>query len=357
MATDFLILAAVLLLGFSALLYFLNQKLEGLKKDEATEVLMGWLKEMRGSLDKNTEVVSQRLQESNRTVNERLDKAAEVIGGVQKELGHMSEIGRRMEELQDFLKSPKLRGNLGEQVLEDLLAQSLPQEKFTRQYAFRDRQIVDYVIKTASGLIPIDSKFPLENFRLLAESKDEMASEQLTRAFVRDVKKHIADVADKYIRPQEGTTEFAIMYIPSESIAYEILVNHPDLCDFAQAKRVGIVSPNQFNHFLKVIMIGFERQQVQEQAKEILAALRTIRSETDKFGGELRVMIKHITDAHNKAAEVELRFDRLLGGIERVDQLEDRESATLPSRLAAETGPSSQPNLGPFPEGDLTGRG
>ena len=291
---------------------------------------MEWLKEMRGSLEKNTEVVNERLLESNKTVNERLDKAAEVIGGVQKELGQMSEIGRRMEELQEFLRSPKLRGNLGEQILSDLLAQTIPQEKFSLQYQFREGQKVDAAVKTVGGIIPIDAKFPLENFRKYTQAEDEREKEGFEKQFVRDVKKHIKDISEKYILPQEGTTEFAIMYIPAEAVAYEILVHQPELLEYAYEKQVGVVSPNQFNHFLKIILIGFERQKVQEKAKEILASLRAIRAETGKFGEDLRVMIRHVTDAKSKAGDVELGFDRLLGGIERAGQIEEEERPRLP---------------------------
>lgn len=333
MTPETAVLSFAILLGFLGLFYLLTRWLGGqikaLKEDEGREVLVAWLKEMRGSLDKNTETVNQRLMENSKAIDERLDRAAAVIGGVQKELGHMSEIGRRMEELQDFLRSPKLRGNLGEQVLADLLAQTIPQDKYIRQYPFRDRQVVDYVVKTASGLIPIDSKFPLENFRSLMESKDDAATDRLKKAFARDVKKHIGDVADKYIRPQEGTTEFAIMYVPSEPIAYEILVNYPDLCDYAQARRVGIVSPNQFNHFLRVIMIGFEREKVTESTREILAALRGIRQETERFGEDLRILVKHISAASGKAQEVDTGFTRLSGRLGEVQRLEHSDSSRV----------------------------
>lgn len=331
MNLELLILVGSIALGFVALLYFLNQKFKSLKEDEGKDILMEWLKEMRGSVERSTEVLDKRLLESNKHINERLDKAAEVIGGVQKELGQMSEIGRRMEELQEFLRSPKLRGSLGEQVLSDLLSQTIPQDKFSLQYQFREGQTVDAAIKTAGGVIPVDAKFPLENFRKYTRAKDEKEKEEVKRQFVRDVRKHIKDISEKYILPQEGTTEFAIMYVPAEAVAYEILVHHPVLLEYAHERRVGIVSPNQFNHFLKVILIGFERQKVQERAKEILASLRAIRAETEKFGEDLRVMIKHISEARNKAGDVELGFDRLLGGIERAGQLEEtKETLKLP---------------------------
>ncbi|MEA2020198.1 MAG: DNA recombination protein RmuC [Patescibacteria group bacterium] len=323
MSSGFVLIAMLIVLGFAAILFFLNRKLESIKQDEGREVLLEWLKDMRGSLDKNTEVVGKRLSESNESIGKRLDKAAEVIGKLQKELGQMSEIGRRMEELQDFLRNPKLRGNLGEQVLEDLICQAIPQEKYSFQYSFHDGQMVDAVIMTAGGIIPIDSKFPLENYRAFMEAESDKEKKKAKKQFVRDVRKHIRDISQKYIRPQEGTTEFALMYIPSESVAYEILVHHGDkILDYARDHRVAIVSPNQFNHFLRMILIGFERQNVQEKAKEILVSLRAIQDSTSRFGDDLRVLLKHVRDAQNKAADVQLGFDRLQGKIDRVQHLE-----------------------------------
>lgn len=301
----------------------MNRKVEDLKQDDGRDVLLEWLKDMRGSLDKNTEVVGKRLAESNESVGNRLDKAAEVIGKLQKELGQMSEIGRRMEELQDFLKNPKLRGNLGEQVLEDLIRQTIPQEKHTFQYSFRDGAIVDAAIMTSGGIIPIDSKFPLENYRAFMKAEREGEKKKAKKQFVRDVRKHVRAISKKYIRPQEGTTEFALMYIPSEAVAYEILMHHYEkILDYSRDNKVVIVSPNQFNHFLRMILIGFERQNVQEKAKEILNSLRAIRDTTNSFGEDLQVLLKHVKDAQNKANDVQLGFDRLVGKIERVQHLE-----------------------------------
>ena len=336
MSSEILIVAALVALGFAALLYFFNKKLESLRQDEGREVLLEWLKEMRGSLDKNTETVDRRLAESTKDINDRLNQAALVIGKVQRELGQMSEIGRRMEELQDFLKNPKLRGNLGEQVLADLLSQTIPQDKFSLQHSFRDGQVVDAAITTASGIIPIDAKFPLENFRLLLQVEGEKEKEQARKAFVRDVKKHISDIAKKYVRPEEGTTDFALMYIPSEPIAYEILVHHQELSDYAWDKRVGVVSPNQFNYFLRAVLLGFERHQVQERAKEILSSLRSLRDQSAKFGEDLRIMVKHVTDAKNKAGDVELSFDRLAGKLDQVQRLESPQNPPSESPLLDE---------------------
>jgi len=324
------VLLVIVILGFTLVLYFLNRKFESLERDEEKDILMNWLKEMRGSVEKNTEVVSTRLLENNKAINERLDRAAEVIGGVQKELGQMSEIGRRLEEFQDFLRSPKLRGNLGEQVLSDLLAQSIPRDKYEEQYQFRSGQVVDRVIRTAVGLIPVDSKFPLENFQRYVQSDDEKERDRLRNQFARDIRKHIRAISEKYILPQEGTTDFAIMYVPSEAVAYEIIVNHPEVMDYARQRRVILASPNQFNHILRMVLLSFEQQQVRERATEILAALRAIRGEAEKFGEDLRLLVSHITNAKNRAGDVESSFERLLGKLSGVERIEGESTPQLP---------------------------
>src|SRR3990172_10874196 len=187
--TLLLIIGAVVVVGF--FIFFRQlQELKEKKNDKSQEVLMKWLEEMRGSVDKNTETLQKRLEATNKAINERLDNAARVIGMVGKEVGQMNEIGRSMKELQDFLRSPKLRGNIGEQVLRELLGQFLPKESFHLQFAFRSGEIVDAAIKTESGIIPIDSKFPMENFKNMMKAESEAEKKTYEKKFTLYVKKH-----------------------------------------------------------------------------------------------------------------------------------------------------------------------
>lgn len=320
------VLIFLIIAGFGGVLYFLNKKFVELRRvqeeNEAQKVLMEWLKGMRESVDKSRDTVENRLDKTNQAINERLDNAARVIGEVKRELGKMSEVGQKMEELRSFLLSPKLRGNVGEHFLYDLLKQRIPQKHLFLQHQFKNGQIVDAVIETSGGLIPIDSKFPKENFNKMMETKNQEDEERLRKAFVKDVKKHVDDIAKKYIMPEEGTVNFALMYVPSEPVAYEIVARMPELADYAYEKKVAIVSPNQFNHFLNVVMIGFERQQVSERAKYILDSLRAIERETRHFGEDLGVLIKHVTNAKSKADEVGSGFTQLQGKIQLVKRLE-----------------------------------
>src|SRR6266851_2872845 len=149
----------------------------------------------------------------------------------------MSEIGRNMRELQDFLKSPKLRGNIGEHVLKDLITQIFPKNSFHLQYAFASGEKVDAAIQTDAGILPIDAKFPMENFQKLSKAKTDEEIKLLRKDFTRDIKKHIDAIAKKYILPDEGTMDFALMYVPSESVFYE-LANMTVVLDYARRSRV-----------------------------------------------------------------------------------------------------------------------
>lgn len=257
----------------------------------------------------------QRLEVQNKSFNERLDHAARVIGDVNKNIGEFSEIGRGMKDLQEFLSSPKLRGNIGEQVLKELLKQFLPNESFVLQHTFKSGEKVDAAIMTSGGIIPIDSKFPLENFRKM--QKDPVYK----KTFESDVRKHIDDISKKYILTDEGTIDYALMYIPSEVIYYEI-ANNQDLFDYAQSKRVLPVSPTTFYAYLKAILMSFEGQKIEKQAKEILSSLRAIKKDYGKVEENLGVMQKHLVNATNMMSNVYSSFTNLGNKIDNTQNLD-----------------------------------
>jgi DNA recombination protein RmuC len=245
-----------------------------------------------------------RLNEQSRTFNERLDNAAKVISAVQKNIGEFSEIGRGMKDLQEFLSSPKLRGNIGEQILKELLKQFLPKESFNLQHTFKSGEKVDAAIKTSAGIIPVDSKFPMENFRKMQSDKS------FAKEFERDVKKHIDDISRKYILTEEGTIDYALMYIPSESVYYEV-VNTESLFDYAAEKRVLPVSPTTFYAYLRAILMSFEGQKIEKKAQEILSSLRAIQKDYSKVEEALSTLQKHLTNAFNMMGNVYAAFGNL----------------------------------------------
>ncbi len=298
--------------------YLLIKNLE--KKSTQSDDLVTWLKEVSRRVETSSFQMDKKMTDSMNIFNNRLDKAATVIGTVQKSIGEFSEIGRSMKELQELLQSPKLRGNIGEQVLKELLNQYLPPASYEFQHAFRNGEKVDAVIKTSQGLISIDSKFPLENFRKLNQAADELGKLKAKKEFIRDVKKHIDDISKKYINTSENTVDYAIMYVPSEAMYYEI-INDADLFDFGSNKRVLPVSPLSFYAYLRAILMSFEGQKIQSEAKKILSTLQAIRKDYEKTESAINLMNKHLTNAYNQSAAVGATFTGLGQKLSSIDML------------------------------------
>ena len=247
---------------------------------------------------------------------------------VAQELGRVQEIGHTLRDFQDFLRSPKLRGGVGEQVLKDLLSEVLPKNNFQTPYQFRGGEIVDAIIKTKQGLIPIDSKFPLENFQKYLKTQGK-EKENYLKDFIRDIKKHIDDISRKYILPQEGTLDYAIMYVPAESIFSEITINQLEILEYARAKKILLVSPNTFYYFLKIILMGLEGAKIEEASRKILEGLKAIQQESVKFGDEFSVLTSHIDNAKKASERVANRYLRLSGKIDNLELLEAEEKPKL----------------------------
>ncbi len=294
----------------------LKNWIEGTKKDMDT-----LRHEVRGGLDKNTETLQHQLGVTNQSINERLDKAAMFMKTIGHEVGQMRELGKSMKDLQDFLQSPKLRGNIGEEILKDLLNQVLPTSNFAIQYKFKEGQTVDAIIKTDNGLIPVDSKFPMENAKKLFATENEKDKAAVKNEFGKDVRKHIGDISRKYILPSEGTVDFAIMYVPSESVYYEVVTNCQEVIDYGQTKKVFLVSPNSFYYFLQAIMLGLRGKKIEEKAKQIMDTLGMIQQESVKFGESLGVLDRHLTNAKNAMEGVTSKYSKLSGKIDSVKLL------------------------------------
>ncbi len=311
------IILVVCVLLFAVVFFFLRQLLQRMER---------FSEEQRADqamvlLNQNMKGVQERLDQTTVAINSRLDNAARIIQGVQKELSTVQEIGRGIKEFQELLNSPKLRGNIGEQVLNDSLAQVFSNDHYEVQYRFRDGQTVDAVIRTENGMIPIDAKFPMDNFRRLLAAEDAEIRSAEKKEALRAVKKYADDIARKYILPTEGTVDFAIMYVPSESIYYEIMMAEDEIMEFARSKKVLLVSPNSFFHFLRILMIGLERVKLQQEAQRMLDLIRGIQGESVKFGDTLALASKHVTNAKNAMDASTAEYGKLSGLIDQVKLL------------------------------------
>lgn len=320
-----ILLLVFIVIILSVSLYFLYQRInhlsESLKNDSTLNLLNQNIQGVQDRIDKTTHLLGQ-----------RLDQAARVIGGVQKELGGMAEIGRGLRDFQEFLRSPKLRGNIGEQILKDLLEQMIPKANFRLQYTFKTGDRVDAIIKTKNGLIPIDSKFPMENYQRYSKAKDEKEKENYLNNFFKDFKKHINTISKKYILPSEGTVDFAIMYLPSEAVYYESIKNE-EISRYAGEKKVFFVSPNSFYYFLQIVLQALENEKIEEKAKEVLKTLRAIHNDSQKLGEDLSVLGKHINNAKNSMESVQNSYFRLGSKIETAGQLQAGEVKEIKEKL------------------------
>ena len=334
MTTILVILAFVVVVGTLAVFYEVR-KLRAAREQGGGEnqaVLMEWLKEMKADQRHSTETLQQQVHNTNQELGKRLDNAARVVQSVGTEVGKMQEIGQSMKELQQIMKSPKLRGNLGEEVMKDLLHQMLPKDGYQMQYKFKSGDTVDAVVKTKNGLIPLDSKFPVENYLAAQKAEDQAEKERLQKQFTKDIKNHIDAIAKKYILPAEDTVDFAIMYVPGESVYYEIITN-TELANYGEHKKVYLVSPNTFHYFLQTVMVALSGEQIEQQAKQVMVALQAIKGDSAKLGTDLGVLNRHVTNAGKQMENVSTSYQRLDGKIDGAAKLQTGQSKDVAKQL------------------------
>jgi len=309
-----IVLAVGLLLAIFALLR---------KKPEdngSLKVMMEWMKEIKQGTESTREGMQKSIDETNRAISERLDNAGRVISALTKELGGISQVGPDIRRLTETLASPKLRGNFGEEMLENMLSQALPKSGFEIQHKFRNGEIVDAVIYVGDKILSIDSKFSMENFRLYKEATTDEATEALKKTFLKDIKKRVDEIHKKYILPQEHTFDFALMYIPSEGVFSEVLDDIQTIT-YGREKKVYFVSPNTLYHHLQIILLSLRGQKVNEAAQQILAMISGIKQESDKFGRNLEVLGGHIKNAGNTMGTVSNDFIKLKSTISNASSL------------------------------------
>jgi len=266
----------VLLGGLAAIFWFLKNRLAAPKNEEqALLMLQNQINEISRTLDK-------KLGESTQLIQRQFGESARIIKEITQELTKVGEgqkqvfdVAKQLENLRDILKNPKQRGVVGEYFLKTVLENVLPPGTFQMQYEFKDGTIVDAAVFVKDKIIPIDSKFSLENYNRILETKDDTERIRLEAAFREDLKTRIDETA-KYIKPGEKTMEFAFMFIPSEAVYYDLLINKVgavtarDLIEYAFVdKKVIIVSPTSFLAYLQTVMQGLKALQIEESAKEI----------------------------------------------------------------------------------------
>ncbi len=286
-----------------------------------TPLFQQQLIELRGRLDSiaaTQERVPRTLAEGSATQARSLADVREQLVRVSEATSRLEAVGRSVSEVQRLLEVPKLRGTLGELWLEELLRQVFPAEFYDLQHGFKSGERVDAVIRLGGRLVPVDSKFPLEACQRMMDSEGD-AREAEWRAFRRTLRLRIDEIADKYIRPEEGTYEFALMYIPAESVYYEAVVRGDEPSDgssvvgYALKRKVIPVSPNTFYAYLSAVLHGLKGLEVEERAREILDSLSGLQQQFLHFERAYELVGKHLTNALKQYDETE----RQLGAIQR----------------------------------------
>jgi len=279
-------------------------------------------RDVGASLSQLTGEMTTRLSENARSLQKASADTGRLIADINLRLGELGRssqeilsLGQDIRGLQQIFQAPKVRGGLGEIALASLLQQSFPMEHFVLQHAFQDGLTVDAALRLPGGLVPIDSKFPLAGFRLLLEAGAGEPRDRARRQFGREVRRHVDDIASKYIRPSEGTLDFALMYIPAENVFYELIARDAagdeDIADYALKRRVIPVSPNSIHAYLQAIAYGLMGLRIERRAQEILKGLQQLRGDVGAFRDAFDLGMKHLRNAQINFGDADRRAEKL----------------------------------------------
>ena len=332
-----LIILTVLIL---ILLFFYFSAMRKKSEDKSLLIMQEQINGLRQEMNQNFANFLNQFQQTTGSLNLRLDNAAAVIRDVSKSLGQLQEgtkqvmeIGKDISRLQEILRAPKPRGILGELFLEELLSQLyFPADSYRLQYEFKGGKKCDAILILGGKLLPIDAKFPLEDFQRILEAADKEERNRRRKEFFRRVKGHIDDIAEKYIHPEEGTFDFAFMYIPAENVYYEMITKEGDenLSAYSLKKKVIPVSPNSFYAYLQAILLGLRGLEIEKRASEILSYIQNLARELSRFREEFEILGKHITNAATKYQEVDKKFSRLEERFSQTQAISQEEQKPIP---------------------------
>jgi DNA recombination protein RmuC len=295
------------------------------------KLLLDTQNQLGSQLQQMMNIMNQSLNSAQNNITKHLSSTNQMFGDINNQLGtlgktvkNMEDIGKNISSLQDILQAPKLRGNLGEYLLEELLKQIFPSANYETKYSFKNGTQVDAVIKLEGSIVPVDSKFPLESFQRLVSAETEEDKKTFRKEFISSVKKRIDEIATKYINPAEGTFDFAIMYIPAENVFYETIINDSftnkdfELLNYAMEKRVIPVSPNSFYAYLIAIIYGLKGLKIEQEAKTILRDISQVQDKFGKFFTEYSLVGKHLSSAVNKYNDTEKKAEKLNEQVSRL---------------------------------------
>ena len=329
MTIEFFILVVVILAGFAGIFWFLLK----LRKPEEKIQDQNSLVLLQNQMNEITRTLDQRLSESTKAIQSQFGTSAKIIQEVTEKLVKLDETNKQvvnfadqLKNLQDILKNPKQRGVLGEYYLETVLKNVLPPGSYQMQYAFSDGVIVDAAVFIDKRIIPIDSKFSLENYNRILESSDS-EKKKYESAFIADLKTRIEETS-KYVKPEENTMDFAFMFIPSEAVYYDLLINKVgavgddtrNLINYAGQKRVIVVSPTSFLAYLQTVLQGLKNQKISEEAREIIKKVENLgrhlgsyEEYMQKLGKNLGITVGTYNHAYKELGKIDKDVLRITG--------------------------------------------
>ena len=318
-----ILITTILVIGFLGLFIFIHIK----NKPEKFSDIGQPLAMLQNQINEITRTLDNRLHESGRLMQAQFGASTNIIKEVTEKLVKLDETNKQvvnfadqLKSLQDILKNPKQRGILGEYYLETVLKNVLPPQSYQMQYSFKDGVIVDAAIFVKNQIIPIDSKFSLENYNRILESKEDLEREKYEQLFTRDLKIRI-DETSKYIKPAENTMDFAFMFIPAEAIYYDLLINKVgttksntrDLINYAYEKKVVIVSPTSFLAYLQTVLQGLRYQQAEQSVQEIIKKVMDLGKHLGDYESYFQKLGNHIgttVSMYNSASKELKKIDK-----------------------------------------------
>ena len=334
MLTTILIAAAAALLLGGLVVLVLRSRDSGVRLDRlltevaavrgSSESMDRRVEDLRRSVAERVAAVENRIADSQKDVAATLGDVREKIGQVFESSQKVERLAGDMTRLEDLLKPPKIRGNLGETFLEQTLREALPPDVWQMRHVFGDGTVVDAAVRVGGRIVPIDSKFPLENFRKGREATDEAERRRARRDFAGDVRKHVEAIRKKYIRPFDGTFDFALMYVPAEAVYCEIVSDEEgsSLSEYAAERRVILVSPSLLYVYLATVAIGLRGMELEKSAHEVLGRLAELEKQWEKVAGPFEVLGTHLRNSQTKYEETARAIDRFG---ERLSTLAERE--------------------------------
>ena len=325
------ILLVVIVLG---LLVWLITIISASRRDSsgqssAISLLQQQLEALKTSQDGTSQVLQKSLQAGQENISSNLLTSQKILTQLNTQIGElhgtnkqMLEVGNEVKRLQNILSSPKLRGQMGERSLENMLSLILPKDSYTLQHTFKDGKIVDALVQLTDFSVSIDAKFPLPAFENIVKVESEEEKIKLRKQLARDLTKHIDKIASDYIRPTEGTLDFAIMYIPAENIYYETVVRYSgetkDILQYALDRKVIPVSPNLLYAYLMTIVMGLHGLQIEEQAAQIHQNLKKLNASFASYCENWDVLGKHLRNAQSQYDSADKKLSRFGSQLEQI---------------------------------------